>query len=197
MRVVQLLKQHSVVCYVLRQIAYVTRNAQYIIATILLSLTTLLFTTACNNNASTEPAPPTIHYGEDLCEFCNMIISEERFAAGYLTQDGEERIFDDIGGMFQYHSQEQEEVMAFFVHDYEEKNWIRAETAYYVLSEELRTPMLFGIVACADLKQAELIASNSGGEVLTFNEVLAHYQEVSTAMDDSETNPQQHSHPHQ
>lgn len=167
------------------------------IASMLLLLTASLLIAACNSNASTEPAPPTIHYGEDLCEFCNMIISEERFAAGYLTQDGEERIFDDIGGMFQYHRQMQEDVRAFFVHDYEDRSWIRAEKAYYVLSEELPTPMLFGIVACSESEKAELIASKSGGEVLTFDEAMAHYQELTTTMESSEANHHQHSHIHQ
>lgn len=195
MRTIRFLKWHSVACCVLRWVVYVPRNTQYLIVTMLLLLSTLLLTAACNNNVSTEPVPPTIHYGEDLCQFCNMIISEERFAAGYLTQDGEERIFDDIGGMFQYHLQEQEEVMAFFVHDYEEKSWIRAEKAYYVLSEELPTPMLFGIIACTDLEKAELIASNSDGAVLTFDEALAHYQEAMMPVDGSEAN--QHTHMHQ
>lgn len=197
MRAIQFLKQGAVACYVLRGSFDVIRNTQYVIATMLLLLTTLLFTAACNGNVSTEPAPPTIHYGEDLCEFCNMIISEERFAAGYLTKDGEERIFDDIGGMFHYHLEKQEEVTAFFVHDYEESNWIRAEKAYYVLSEELPTPMLFGIIASADLEKAELIASKSHGEVLTFDEALAHYQEQMTSMDGSKANQHQKAHAHQ
>lgn len=197
MRAIQFLKQRTIACAVLRGLPDATRNTRYVLPTIFLLLTTLLFTAACNSNASAEPAPPTIHYGEDLCQFCNMIISEERFAAGYLTQDGEERIFDDVGGMFRYHLQEQDDVMAFFVHDYEERSWIRAETAYYVLSEELPTPMLFGIVACAELEKAELIASRSGGEVLTFDEVMAHYQELMTAMEGSAINHHQQSHTHQ
>lgn len=188
MRIIRFLKQYNVACCVLRWVNHIPCNTQHVIATMLLLLLILLFTTACNGSTSAEPVPPTIHYGEDLCEFCNMIISEERFAAGYLTQDGEERIFDDTGGMFQYHLQKQEDVMAFFVHDYEERSWIRAEKAYYVLSEELPTPMLFGIIACAELEKAELIASNSGGEVLTFDEALAHYQEAMTSVESGEAN---------
>jgi len=189
MRAIRFLKQHRVTCYALPQPTHATRNTYYMLGTMLLLLI-LSLTAACNSNVSTEPAPPTIHYGEDICEFCNMIISEERFAAGYLTKDGEERIFDDIGGMFHYHLEEQEEVIAFFVHDYEESNWIRAEKAYYVLSEELPTPMLFGIIASADLEKAEFIASKSHGEVLTFDEALAHYQELMTSMKDGQANHQ-------
>jgi copper chaperone NosL len=149
------------------------------ISVILLSVTLLLVLIACGGQTSAEPAPPVIHYGEDICEFCGMIISEERYAAGYITGDGEERIFDDLGGMFQAHLQKQEEVAAFFVHDYEDTAWIRAETAYYVLSQELPTPMLSGLAACASSEKAEALAAEFDGEILTFDEVLAHYRENS------------------
>lgn len=177
MRFLLNLKHHSVA-------SRTPHNTRYAATSMLLFLTILLFNTACSSKVSTEPVPPTIHYGEDLCEFCNMIISEERFAAGYLTQDGEEWIFDDIGGMFQHHLQQQEDVMAFFVHDYEDRTWIRAETAHYVISKELPTPMLFGIVAYAESEKAELIASRSDGEVLTFDEVMVYYQEPPIAVED-------------
>jgi copper chaperone NosL len=143
-----------------------------------LSLSILwLFITACGRAASSEPAPPVIHYGEDICEFCGMIISDERYAAGYLTQDGEERIFDDIGGMFAAYLQKQEEATAFFVHDYEDTTWIRAETAHYVFSEELPTPMRHGLAACATPARAQALAAEFSGSVLTFDEVMAHYRQ--------------------
>lgn len=139
----------------------------------------LLLVTGCSQPATSEPTPPVIHYGEDICEFCGMIISEERFAASYISADGEEYIFDDLAGMFQAHLQKQggEEVSAFFVHDYEDSTWIRAETAHYVVSQELPTPMLSGLVACATSERAAALATDYGGQVLTFEEVLAYFRE--------------------
>lgn len=64
----------------------------------------------------------------------------------------------------------------FFVHDYEESTWIRGETAYYVMDEELVTPMLHGLVACATQEKAETLAAEVEGQVLTFDEVMAYYQ---------------------
>lgn len=134
---------------------------------------------ACGGQVDPEPAPPVIHYGEDLCEFCGMIISDERYAAGYLTRDGAEHIFDDLGGMFRSHLQTQDaaQVAAFFVHDYEDVTWIRAETAHYVLSQDLPTPMLSGLVACDTAEKAQALAAEVNGRVLTFEDVLAYYQE--------------------
>jgi copper chaperone NosL len=143
---------------------------------LLLLTALLLIVTACGGRAKAEAAPPEIHYGEDVCEFCGMIISDPRYAAGYLTAAGQEHIFDDIGNMLLSHLQKQDEVMAFFVHDYEEQSWIRAETAHYVLSSELLTPMLHGLAACATAEKAAALAAEVDGQVLTFDQVLAHYK---------------------
>jgi copper chaperone NosL len=163
------------------------------LVTILWVVILLLVVTACGANANAEPAPPVIHYGEDVCELCGMIISDERFAAGYITKDGEDHIFDDIGDMVLAHLQAQEEVTAFFVHNYEDKSWIRAEQAHFVLSDEIVTPMLYGLAATATAEKAEALAAEVGGQVLTFEELLDHFEtNSSTAVDDH--NHHQHHH---
>jgi copper chaperone NosL len=136
-------------------------------------LVTLL--TACGGSANAEPTPPTIHYGEDMCQMCGMIISDERRAAAYVTRSGESFIFDDTGEMVKHHLQNPTEVAVFFVHDYEAKSWIRGETAYYILSDKITTPMLSGLVASASKEKAQSLAAESTGQVMTFDEVLAHY----------------------
>ena len=155
-------------------------------------LTTLLFilllaVTACGGTASAAPALPEIHYGSDICELCGMIISDAHYAAGYLTADGEDHIFDDIGNMVVSHLQKQAEVKAFFVHDYESQRWIRAETAHYVLSPKLLTPMLHGLAAFETPEKAEALAAELDGKLLTFAELLAHYKTKVAAV------PEEHS----
>ena len=139
----------------------------------------LLALPACAGEAGAEPTPPTIHYGEDICEFCGMIVSEERFAAGYITPTGEERIFDDIGDMVQAHLRDQAEAVALFVHNYHDHTWIRAETAHYLLSPDLPTPMLSGLAAFPTAAEASSLAGELGGQLLTFEELLSHYREDS------------------
>lgn len=137
-----------------------------------------LILTACGDAADAEPTPPTIHYGEDICVSCGMIISEERHAAAYVTQDGHGHTFDDIGDMVQAHLGSQEEALALFVHDYEDKTWIRAETAHFVLSDQVTTPMASGLVALASSQEARSLASELQGQVLTFDELLTHYRQM-------------------
>lgn len=144
----------------------------------LLLVATLAFIlAACGTAANAEPAPPDIHYGEDVCEFCGMIASEERFAAAYLTADGHHHVFDDIGDLVKSHLQLQEDVTAFFVHDHDDKSWIRAETATFVLSEDLATPMLSGLAAFATEAAAQAFATEIGGRTFAFETLLTYYQE--------------------
>jgi len=141
--------------------------------------------TACGSAADAEPTPPTVHYGEDICEFCGMIVSEERHAAAYVTEDGHGHSFDDIGDMVQAHVATQEAVVALFVHDYEDKAWIRAETAHYVLSDNLTTPMASGLAAFTSSQKAQALAAELQGQVLTFDELLMQYRQVApTTMGD-------------
>jgi copper chaperone NosL len=170
----------------------VVRSAQHLVVMILLPILLLQFLTGCNQTTATEPTPPEIHYGEDMCEFCGMIISEERFAAGYISADGREHVFDDLAGMFQAHLQsgDVEAVTAFFVHDYEDNSWIRAETAHYVLSQELPTPMLSGLVAFANPGQAATLAAEVEGQLLTFDEVMARFEERASM--GAEAQPEHH-----
>ena len=141
----------------------------------------LLVLTACGAAANADPTPPTIHYGEDICEFCSMIVSEGRFAAAYVTADGHDHTFDDIGDMIQSQLKLQEEGTAFFVHDYESEDWIRAETAHYVLSDNLTTPMLSGLAAFESAEKAANVAAEIGGEVLTFDQLLSHYSSAASS----------------
>ena len=139
---------------------------------IILSLLVLFALSACQSQIDLNQ-PPDIRYGEDICLECNMIISEPRFAAAYYNGDGDAQIFDDIGGMAIYHAEHQEEDIAqFWVHDYKTEAWIIADQAFFVMSDNLQTPMGHGVVAFSEQNQAENLVSEAGGMLMTFTEVL-------------------------
>jgi copper chaperone NosL len=117
-------------------------------------------------------APPEIVYGEDVCDQCNMIISEPRFASALIvaTDDGHEsRIFDDIGDMLVYMAAgHNEEVVRLYVHDYDTEEWIDAETATFARAPRIPSPMGFGLAAFADSARASEVAAEHDGTVLDF-----------------------------
>ena len=129
---------------------------------------------ACAPAQAAEPRPPDIAYGQDLCDTCGMIIGEARFAAASLTTDGRAHSFDDIGDMLAYHREHPEEqVRAWFVHDYESEAWLRGETAFYVASAQIASPMGHGLAAFADGAAAEAFARERGAEAVAFEELQA------------------------
>ena len=116
--------------------------------------------------------PPEIHYGEDACERCYMIINEARYAAAYMTSDGESRLFDDIGGMLAHYEDTAEDVAVFWVHDFETEAWLKADQAYFVESDHL-TPMGYGIVAFVDESRAKSWAADQEALVVSFSTLLS------------------------
>jgi len=139
------------------------------ILTILLLLFLII---SCKNDSETKPIE--IFYGQDICERCKMIISEKDYSAQYILPRGKEKKFDDIGCMIHYMFEENnkgDEILTIYVRDYNSKDWINGQKAFYVWSEKIMTPMGHGIVALKDSESAESLARLKGGKMLEdFNE---------------------------
>lgn len=123
-------------------------------------------------SAKVEIKPPEIRYGEDTCAMCNMIISEERFAAAMVLKDGTALKFDDIGELAAYQKRYKPEVAQYYVHDYQSKVWISADSATYVQTGKIHTPMGFNLVAFSTADKAKAFAAEQDGKVLDFQAVL-------------------------
>lgn len=124
----------------------------------------------CGGEATLEP--PTVHYGQAVCDVCGMIVSDERFAAAEVViRDGraQTRYFDDTGEVFDLEAPAGAE-HAWYVHDMRTLEWLDAREAVYLRSEQLHTPMGLGIAAFATRAAAEAARAEFGGEVLTFDE---------------------------
>ena len=130
-----------------------------------------LLLTAC---ATKEPQPVEI-LPEDMCAFCRMAISEKQYAAQFITRDGDAFKFDDIGCLLNYVKGKQNPggIAAYFVADFETRQWAPGESAFYVRSAEFKTPMSSGIVAFKDRGKAEAAANEHHGESLQFAELTA------------------------
>lgn len=140
---------------------------------LLLSLATLslILLAACGSEPDFDE-PPAMRYGEDVCDRCLMIINEARYAAAFVTPEGEERRFDDIGGMVTTIKEAPEEVAVFWVHDYDTEEWLKAEDAFFVESDDLATPMGFGIIAFAERSRAEEWADEQAGNLRSYTELF-------------------------
>ena len=132
-------------------------------------LTTLVAFAGCQNKTI---EPVTIE-ASDMCAFCRMSISEKRYAAELIDQEGEAFKFDDIGCMANFRKQRKNDdaIRATFVMDFERREWLKAEDAFYVRSSEFKTPMSGGIVAFKDEANAQQAAATYRGSMLRFAEL--------------------------
>lgn len=119
--------------------------------------------------APPDSAPPE-RAGSLVCVQCDMTIREARFSASALIGDppGPRRVdFDDIG-CFLDHQREHPEVrfLSEHVRDAGTMAWVEANTAWFVLSDRIATPMASGIAAYANLSEAQDKAREVGEAVI-------------------------------
>ncbi len=110
----------------------------------------------------------------DMCSHCRMAISERRFAVEFWNKDSVLLKFDDAGCMLNYIRKQnlRADVLAAFVIDYEARRWLKAETAFYVQSAGIKSPMGGGIIAFGDKARAEAAANQYQGTLLRFDELF-------------------------
>jgi copper chaperone NosL len=137
----------------------------------LLTALLMLLVAGCGGAPSLDE-PPQIAYGEQECDHCRMLISDARYAAAYMTEAGEARRFDDIGDMLLYHSEHEEDVYLFWVHDFDSKTWVKADEAFFVVSDAITSPMGHGIAAHNSREAAEAMATSLDGSVVTFAQLM-------------------------
>ncbi len=118
--------------------------------------------------------PPVVHLDEDVCHECNMIISDERFATATMI-DGprgvEPRLFDDFNCQVRFEeSNPDERIVERWSHDYVSSAWLNTETAVFLKSDDLHTPMASQVAAFASRDEAQKVQGEFGGEILTFAE---------------------------
>lgn len=132
-------------------------------------LAALVVLTGCQKTA----IEPIAIEANDMCSFCRMSISEKRYAAEVIDEDGQAFKFDDIGCMANFIKQKRNDasIRATFVMDFDRREWLKAETASYVRSTEFKTPMNGGIVAFKDQSSAQAVVAKYHGQMLAFAEV--------------------------
>ena len=117
------------------------------------------------------PTPPDVHWGQDVCSVCTMIVSEERYAAAAAvdTAQGrlESRVYDDIGCLLS--DTGVETFPARWVRDLDGARWVDTDSAFFVPSGRLRTPMGSGVAAFGSREKAEAFAESEGAAVLDWN----------------------------
>lgn len=124
-----------------------------------------------------SPKPAEIAFGSAVCDHCHMTIAEQRFSAQLVTTRHRTRLFDDAGCLAAFVASGEvprEQIHSLWVSDYlEPGTLLPADSALFVRSDSLQTPMNSHVVAVGRRAAADSLARASSGVTLTWAEVLA------------------------
>jgi len=127
-----------------------------------------------------RPTPEPVRFGKDQCAFCRMAIVDAGFASELKTKKGKVYKFDAIECLAAFYLSgkiPKQEVLAIWVSDYKQKKFIRAETAYYLISPNVRSPMGLNIAAFEKKEDLEEALSVFKGKTTDWNGVLEYVGE--------------------
>jgi len=124
----------------------------------------LLLTISC------KVEPKTIEFGKDQCDFCKMNIVDKTHAAQFVTAKGKQFKFDAIECMVNDIGQNSEEKIALLlVADYGNPGEMtEAETATYLISTEIKSPMGANLSAFSLKSTAKEFQQKHSGEIYTW-----------------------------
>lgn len=136
----------------------------------LLSILSLFFIQAC----SSEPEP--IKYGHDSCEHCKMLISDHNYGAELITKKGKIFKFDSIECLADYQKTlSNEEIHSMWVVNFYPPNeLINIKNAYFLLSDNLKSPMGLYLSAFNNDVELNKIAEKYGGKEINWEDLLEY-----------------------
>ncbi|WP_374724258.1 nitrous oxide reductase accessory protein NosL [Calidifontibacillus erzurumensis] len=135
----------------------------------ILSLLIMLFS-SCGQQ-STAISPKAIDEEVDVCGACMMMVQDNQYSAQVVKTNGEAFKFDDIGCMAMYIIDNQPGGQP-FVRDFYTSEWLKVEDAFFVLTDEVETPMNYGFLAFTNKSDRDQFLAESKGEEISWNEVI-------------------------
>lgn len=121
------------------------------------------------------PSPAPIRFGQDNCANCQMLVMDAHFGAELVTDKGKIYVFDSIECLAWYSTSDKmppDQIHSRWVTVFDATGTLAdAATAFYLSSENLRSPMGLNLSAFSDENTARSFQQNHGGEVLRWDGV--------------------------
>ncbi|MDX1640652.1 MAG: nitrous oxide reductase accessory protein NosL [Balneolaceae bacterium] len=119
--------------------------------------------------------PAEIHYGSDECEYCKMMIHDNRFASQIITETGKSIKFDAIECMAAYTTDHKSELneAKYWVSDFSSPDsWVEISEATIIQSEVIKSPMGASLLAIGNEQTAEQHLSEYPGEIVAWETLV-------------------------
>jgi len=120
--------------------------------------------------------PRPLELGRDQCAYCSMVVSDPKFGAELITAKGKIYPFDAIECLaaFVYTNKiPKDQIQSMWVADFEKVDkFIPAESAFYLHSPQIRSPMGMSLLAVSTEAQALRLQKQYDGEILQWPQVV-------------------------
>ena len=145
-------------------------NKSFNILRVVIVLLTIITLASCGS----EPEP--INYGHDDCEFCRMLITDNKYGAELVTDKGKIYKFDSIECMIEFSLVKNtlgDTNNKLLITDFDNPdNLVDARNSFYVKNDKFRSPMGLNVTAFNGEEQVQKFISENGGEKLSWVEVI-------------------------
>lgn len=117
-----------------------------------------------------------ISYGEDDCHWCQMRIMDPKFGSEVVTKKGRTYKFDSAECLLHYWHDTNDEIAQAVVTDFNQPQvFIQAQTACFLVSDDMPSPMGGFLNAFSNCEIALEILESKEGNLYTWDEILAEY----------------------
>jgi copper chaperone NosL len=125
-------------------------------------------------SCGSEPEP--IDYGHDECEFCRMLISDNKYGAELVTDKGKIYKFDSVECMIEFSLVKNtlgDTNNKLLITDFNNSgNFIDARNSFYVKNENFRSPMGLNVTAFKTKEASEKFMNDNSGEFFSWLDVI-------------------------
>jgi copper chaperone NosL len=140
-------------------------------------LTFILFSTILLS-CRVEPEP--LYFGKDACYTCKMTLMDQKFGAEIVSKKGKIYKFDDVNCMINFYSsgvEPKENIAHQLVIDFADpENLINAHEAFYIQSENIKSPMTSQVAAFSAIEQCDNHNKEWKGILLTWSKLLTLFK---------------------
>jgi copper chaperone NosL len=129
-------------------------------------------------SCSVEPQP--LQYGKDACHSCKMTLMDNKFGAEVVSRKGKIFKFDDTNCLIGFLNSDQlkeEEIAYCLITDFASPGTlVDAKTAFYVKSEEIKSPMAGKVAAFQNKNTLTSHKENWKGIELSWGELITEFK---------------------
>jgi copper chaperone NosL len=133
-----------------------------------------LFSSAVMLTCGVSPEP--INYGKDECEYCRMMITDNKFGSEMITAKGKVYKFDSIECLLEFAFEKNivvDDNQTFLVTDFSmPEKLIDAKSAFYIHNDNYRSPMGLNVSAFGSKAESQEFLSKGSGKELSWFDVI-------------------------